>query len=284
MISEKDMPVTALLPLDDIEAQAREAWNIGSRLCTGCGAYHQVWGLMRQSGVVGGTKVDEALLAPVLRNAQSGQGRLLIAGAADAGLLRLVVNALPDRTLDICVADRCPAPLALVDRVRTPEGVSVRTMQLDLLEMTEESHYDLILSHSMLPFVPAASRALFLERLRRALLPGGKLLLVLRTAPKPTEAAATAHDDVWFERAMRIFADHEELSRFAGPELPLKLKAYADARTGRLHAFQHPDEILDLLRAAGFIAVQHQESGESTRLEAAGQTIAKRSHIFVATA
>ncbi|MGC6331650.1 SAM-dependent methyltransferase [Rhizorhabdus sp. FW153] len=275
--------MNALLPLDDVEAQARAAWDIGSKLCTSCGAYHQIWGLMRLAGAVGGPKVDEDFLGPVLGNVKAGQGRILIAGAADAGLLQLVVHALPDRPLDVCVADRCPAPLALIDRIEAPDRVSIRTMQLDLRELTHERRYDLILSHSMLSFVPAASRAPFLDRLRRALVPGGTLLLVLRTAPKPTEAAALAHDDVWFERAMRLFADHQDLSRFAGPELPLRLKDYMAVRTSRLHAFHTPDEVTDLLREAGFVLVQHQESGESTRLEAAGQTIVKRSHIFVAT-
>jgi SAM-dependent methyltransferase len=283
MTHDKDMPVNALLPLDDVEAQARAAWDMGSQLCTSCGAYHQVWGLMRLAGVVGGTKVDEDFLGPVLGSVNAGQGRILIAGAADAGLLQLVAHALPGRSLDVCVADRCPAPLALIDRIEAPDRVSIRTMQLDLRELTEERRYDLILSHSMLSFVPAASRVPFLDRLRRALVPGGTLLLVLRTAPKPTEAAAVAHDDVWFERAKRLFADHQELSRFAGPELPLRLKEYTVVRTSRLHAFHNPEEVTDLLRDAGFVLVQHQESGESTRLEAAGQTIAKKSHIFIAT-
>lgn len=284
MTSDKDMTVNAPLALDDVEAQARAAWDIGARLCTSCGAYHQIWGLMRLSGVVGGTKVDEDLLGPVLRDIDAAKGRILIAGAADAALLQLIVHALPDRHLEVCIADRCPAPLALIDRTETPDRVSVRTMQLDLRELAEEQRYDLILSHSMLPFVPAPSRAAFLARLRRALAPGGKLVLVLRTSPKPTEAAAVAHDEVWFERAMRLFAEHEQLSRFAGPDLPLRLRQYAAVRASRLHAFHHPVEVTDLLREAGFATVAHQESGESTRLEAAGQTIAKKSHIFVATA
>jgi SAM-dependent methyltransferase len=271
-----------MIALDDLDAQAREGWRTGQQLCRGCGGYHQVWGLLRASGVVGGTRVDQPVLAPLIADLAAPGQNILIAGAADAGLLQFMVEAAHARPLTIDIADRCPAPLALISEIAPPAAVAVRGFEADLTQFAAAAAYGLILSHSMLYFVPPEARGAVLSNLANALTPNGRLVLVLRLS-EPVEAAAlAAHDDAWLARARDKLAAVPNLTAFAGENLERVLADYARSRAVRLEAFSNPAQVEAALNAAGMVLDQHLVSGASTRLTMAGQVNAKQSHIFVA--
>lgn len=272
------------IALDDIDAQAREGWRLGRRLCRDCGGYHQVWGLLRASGVVGGARVDQALLAPLIDELARPGANILIAGAADAGLLQLAAGAATARPLRIDISDRCPSPLALIAAIAPPAAIETRCFQADLTRLESASRYDLILSHSMLYFVPPPQRGAVLANLGRTLAPDGRLVLVLRLSD-PVEADALAeHDNAWINRAREKLAATPALRDFAGDELEPVLAAYARARAARLEAFSDPAQVEAALNAAGLTLDRHLVSGASTRMILAGVVNAKQSHIFIARA
>jgi len=274
----------SLIPLDDLDRQAREGWRLGAALCRGCGGYHQVWGLLRASGVVGGISVDDQILGPLLdETVQPGQ-RVLIAGAADAGLLQYLAASVRARPLKVRIVDRCPAPLALLARIAPPAGISLDLAQAELAQLDEPAAHDLILSHSMLYFISPSGRLQVLARLRDALAPGGRLALVLRLSKPVVAADAMDHDEAWLKRARARLAGHPDLTAMAGDDLEPVLAAYARARAVRLDAYSTPAEVEHVMARCGLALVQHIVSGASTTLRMGDTINRKQSHIFVARA
>ena len=273
--------MTDAIPLDDLGAQAREGWRLGARLCTTCGGYHQVWGLLRAAGVVGGPLVDRAVLGPLLSETVGPKARVLIAGAADAGLLQLMAETAAARPLTVIVIDLCPAPLALIGAIDPLPGITVWTRQGDLTTLTERDAYDLILSHSMLGFLAPGDRLILLRRLRDALKPDGRLALTVRTAPPVQAVGMAEHDDAWLARAQGMLSACPDLVEFAGEALEPALARFARHRARRLEGFSDPAEVTALLENAGLAVERHQVSGESTALTLGGALHIKQSQVFL---
>ena len=270
-----------MIRLDDADAMTREGWRLGARHCT-CGGYHQLWGLLRQAGVVGGTQLDAPILSPLLGNLLVDGGEVLIAGAADGAQLELLAWAANGRRLQVTVADRCAAPLELIGRLAPLPGISVETLQVDLAALERTGAWELVLSHSMLPFVPPEARPALLRSLHVALRPQGRLVLVVRTSAGLSADELAQHDAAWLARAR---------DRLSGVPLPgpreaveLLLQRHAQERRARAAALPSADAVEVLLREAGFHIEQAIAGEESTTLELAGRRRAARSYVFVASA
>lgn len=275
-------PSRELLDPSDLIGLAAAGWRLGQERCAECGGYHRVWGTLRAAGVVGGTAADEAILAPLLSGMLKPDGRVFLAGSADSGLLDLVVRAAGQIPLKVEVADLCATPLAVIEQVRRPTAIDVSTRRLDLADLEDEGQRDLILSHSMLPFVPQTQRLEILVRLRRALAPDGRLVLAARTSAGLTATEAELHDQAWTIRARKRITD-------AGVPLPgpaeafdADLATFAARRQGQLGGFETAEVIAGLLEQAGFEVLQTLKSQETTRLHLGGGTHSRQSYVFVA--
>ena len=269
------------LRVDDLDALAREGWRLGGRHC-GCNGYHQLWGLLRQAGVVGGTRLDEPVLTPLLRERLADGMRVLVAGAADPAQLGLLARAGDGKRLLVTVADRCAAPLALIARLEPIAGLAIETHQGDLAALDRTEAWDLILSHSMLPFVAPDARRTVLRELRAALRPGGVLVLVVRTAPGVSAAELAGHDAAWLTHARR------RLSRvpLPGPAeaVDALLRKHAVDRRARVASSPTREAVEALLGDSDYRLTQVLPGPESTALELDGRRVAARSYVFVAAA
>lgn len=274
--------MTDLIALNDVEAQAREGWRLGAELCTKCDAYHQAWGILRVAKVMAGISNDDSFLTPMIDELVRPESHVFIAGSADAGLLQLVVNSSTARPIRVTVVDRCPSPIALIDRVAIPDGVTVDAHTADLTTLDEQGRYDLILSHSMLPFVDDATRVAILRRFRASLTEGGRLLLVVRTAPLAPAEVRKEHGDAWLAQALKKLEARPDLIEFCGDTLNDRVAQNADARARRAYAFKETSEIVDMLARGGFAVERQLLSRESGALQVRGERIAKQGHIFVA--
>lgn len=273
--------MTSNLAIDDLPALAKAGWDLGERLCTACGGFHRVWGTLRSGGVVGGVEADEAVLLPLLAELTPSGTRAFIGGSADPGILQLVLRAAQGRSIEVVVTDLCPTPLAVIDALAPLPGLTLRTEVLDITRLDVTASFDLILSHSLLPFLAPADRHEALVRMRRALAPGGRLVIAARTAaPLSTEEAAD-HDEAWLSRAWtRIAASGSSLPGPREAFEPL-LRAFAAERPKRLWDLGTPDAISAMLEAAGMSVLSCQESRATTGLSLAGQLKAKQSYVFV---
>ncbi len=273
--------MTTALEIDDLPALAKAGWTLGERLCTHCGGFHRVWGTLRSAGVVGGVEADEAVLLPLLRDLTPDGTRVFIGGSADPGILQLLLRAAEGRALEVLVTDLCKTPLAVIEALEPQAGLSLRTKELDITRLDAIGGYDLILSHSLLPFLTPADRHDALVRMRKALAPGGHLVIAARTAAPLNSEEAAGHDEAWLNRAWtRIAASGSELPADRATFEPL-LKAFAAERPKRLWDLGTPEAISAMIEAAGLKVVSCQESRATTGLNLAGRTKAKQSYVFV---
>ena len=119
-------------------------FRLAQELCAECRDYHAIWPYRRLSRTVSGIEATADIVGALLRESTQPNGRILIAGAADAGVLALTVQATENLTPFIDVADRCPTPLAVCRRFAETHGFSITTLHLDLGSFAPAQHYDVV--------------------------------------------------------------------------------------------------------------------------------------------
>jgi hypothetical protein len=148
--------------------------------CAECRDYHSVWPYRRLSRMVFGIETGADIVEALLREFTQQNGRILIAGSADAGLTALTARATKDQNPFIDVADRCPTPLGVCRRFAQAQSLPVRTLQLDFGSTLPQRRYDVVFGHCIVQFVPPPSRVDFLRKLGQAMTRRGALILVER--------------------------------------------------------------------------------------------------------
>src|SRR5215467_4124293 len=102
---------------EDLFQLAEHGFHTAARFCKSCYHYHALWGYERLAGIKSnGFETERDLLEPLLNSELPERGRVLIAGAADAGLLAFTAQTMHNRVGAITVADRCPTPLEVCRR------------------------------------------------------------------------------------------------------------------------------------------------------------------------
>jgi SAM-dependent methyltransferase len=237
-------------PLRDLAA---EAYELSDQLCDTCRDLHALWSYIRLSRASTGVEGRESRLHAELR-ALFGHGfrHVLIAGSQDAGLLALVVHAGVEHAVEITVLDICETPLELCRRLAKQWSLSIETIRQDLLGLNLERRFDVVLVHGTLHFIAADRRIEALTRIRRAIRPGGRLMLLFNTSrPVMTKIIQEPRADY----GSLVLAELKRL------DVPLpdaeavmreRLNAHQSRRELREGAFVEPQDVELLLIAAGF--------------------------------
>lgn len=270
------------LPLDinDLDGQAYEIWRLANQLCGDCGTYHKLRGVLLKAAGIHGGKYDTETLEPFFRRLAFPGARILIAGSADAGLLRTVLDCVEARPLAITILDLCPTPLALIDGLQPIPDVSISTQVADLTQPLEIGGFDLIVSHSMLPFVPWEARGLVLDSLRSALAPGGRLVVSASVGNGLTADNRRTARQAWLGKVLKAVDDLPEMVTLLGEAKQELLRDYAERFRYTDDAFNTVDQIVSLLEAHG---LEIDEQGYGPDRPAVGvATPGRRSAIFVA--
>ncbi len=154
-----------------------------------CTWYHASWPVLKALGVFISLKSDDDFLLPAIQNAiVGGARRILISGAADAGMLARLASCLPSAPdMQITVLDCCPTPLALCQQYADLAGFTIQTIQADILTYSDSSAYDLICTHSFLTFFVAQQRQKLVQQWHRLLRPGGVVITAQRVRPGESE-------------------------------------------------------------------------------------------------
>ena len=250
---------------EDLPLLAAESFELSKSLCRTCGQVHALWPYIRLARASTGVEPPSSYLQSLLTALiADGRRRLLVAGAADTGLLALVTRVDAGRSADIVVLDRCETPLALCRRWAARVPHPIVTLHQDLRDLNEAQLFDLVLVHGTLHFIAAPERPDVLARLRRSLAPGGRLVLLFNTsAPVVGDLARHGRDG---------YADWvlDELKRI-GVTLPephdafrTRLISHAQERENREGAFAVPEDVDALLANAGFTLQKRVEVGTPT--------------------
>lgn len=250
-------------PLTEIQMQeadfeqlgdiAAEAYEVAGRLCGSCHNLHALWPYIRLSRSSTGLERSGSVLEMALRSfIGEGLRKILVAGAADTGLLSLILRAADDFDVDITVLDVCGAPLELCRRLASRRSIFVKTVRQDLAELDEWTTFDLVLVHGTLHFITKERRLNALTGIHRALRPNGRLILLFNTSRPST---IRKDDKLHVEYAESVV---KELRRLAIPlpdtesEFVRRLSEHSRQRQEREGAFADPVDAKRLLEAAGF--------------------------------
>ena len=232
---------------EDLRQLAEHGFHTAARFCKGCYHYHALWGYERLAGIKSnGFETERDLLEPLLNSELPANGRVLIAGAADAGLLAFTVQTTEGRPSTTTVADRCPTPLEVCRRYAEARGLDLSTEVVELTLAAASSGHDLAFAHNVLMLQPLNLHAAFLKNIRRSLSPHGKLILVNRVrsgksrTPLPPEHYATRMIEALSERGIAL---PEPVAEFRA-----RLQTYAE----RQHVWS--DAIVDLPHVEGAFA------------------------------
>jgi hypothetical protein len=181
--------------------------------------------------------------------ASTGPLRIVIAGAADTGILATCAHAVSSLGPDVAarvaytVIDLCMTPLALCETFARRHGLSVDLHRADLCKMDITIPSDLVVLHSILSYLPATHHHATIRELRRWLKPRGRMLvsnrvrLAARRRPSDAEIVAS-YVDRCAARGVRCRPAEVVLG-------------YLDQPTIDEAEFMHWDQIADTLVSSG---------------------------------
>ena len=232
---------------------AAEAYAVAGHFCGSCRNLHALWPYIRLSRSSTGLEHSGSVLQAALR-AFIGEGlrKILIAGAADTGLLSLVLRAADDFDVDVTVLDVCASPLELCRRLAGQWSIPVRTVKQDLADLDEQQEFDLVLVHGTLHFIAGEKRLNVLARIQKGLRPNGRLVLLFNTSRPST---IRTDDKFHVDYAESVV---NELRRLAIPlpdsesEFIRRLSDHSRQRQEREGAFANLGDVEKLLETAGF--------------------------------
>lgn len=256
----------------DPENLAPYQFRLAQDLCADCRDYHAIWPYRRLSRTVSGIEATADIVQTVLREASRPNGRILIAGAADAGMLALTLEATKDLAPVIDVADRCATPLAVCRRYAERLGHAITTHQLDLGTNAPSAHYDVVFGDCILQFLPQQLHVEVLRKLGQTMSEASTLVLVERLrvqagGPRPGNRAA--------ETLSGLAAQGIELPEDE-PAFVSRLNRMLDAQRTRIAAYSAPNDLSSSLVEAGFnLRTLSVTEGQRTVLQDGGRVTMK---------
>jgi SAM-dependent methyltransferase len=248
---------------EDLRRVAAEGFEMAGRLCRGCGSFHALWPYLRlaRATSAGSEDVTSVIHSVLAEQMAAGRKDVLIAGAADTGVLAMVAGAGAGGPVNIVVLDRCETPLELCRRLAQRWALPIATLHEDLGNLHRPAHFDIVFAHGTLHFFNPDRRVDVLARMRRALRPGGCLVLRANAGGRiEGELTGEGRDGypAWVP---------EELARIGVP-LPEpaeafreRLRMHAVSREHREGAFATAEEIKATLVQAGFAIRDWREVG-----------------------
>jgi len=271
---------------ENIPQLAQTAARLALRYCGSCQNYHFLWPYLRLIGTPGRAGDSQGFLESALAEPTSNdQWRVLIAGCADTGLLSVVARATTgDRQAGITVLDRCRTPLELCRDFAERWALPLETLHVDLVDLSVDPRFDIVLAHTTLTFIVPERRLEAMTRLRRALRPGGKLILRFRTRGD----VEAAHLSTYRSTVPSRLIEQLDSMRLPLPEsreaLQRRVETYAAERHAREASEPEYAEVEKLLDRAGFDieAIVPVASDHSASFEKASAALSSR--LFVATA
>jgi hypothetical protein len=193
LIAEIDEPLRTSAAINFVNAGEFCERHPGA---SGCYCYHAIWQYLRLANVTPAVRVDGALFVDAAeRFARTGRlKRILVSATADYSMLAHLAfgAARAGRSVEIDVMDRCGTSLAINAWFARERGLTVRVFKGDVLAVQPERQYDLICTHSFLPFV--SDPALLFRRWQSWLVPGGHVCFSNRISPKPIPFDARSHE------------------------------------------------------------------------------------------
>jgi SAM-dependent methyltransferase len=250
-------------PLAESAPLARQWSEI---LCHGCGSYHGAWQTLRLLGVINSMRSDDDFLITQLDLAiGSGARNILISGAADYALqARIAAVAKTHRaTPRLTIVDQCETPLELNRWYANRMGVDVDVLQGNILNYLKPDHFDLVCTHSFLPFFNAQERGKLVGAWWDCLKPGGAVLTTQRTRPGSTSKRHGFSQEQANELGQRAHDQAEKQFDRLGVAPKLARRLAVDYATGKsTYVLRDSEQLRQLFLHQGFELEQFAPPGQ----------------------
>lgn len=167
---------------EDLPKLARFSFDHADALCDaahGCKPYHKTWSYLRLFERGGALPVGEAFYREELEQVVARAGkRVLLSGAADTGLMALVVKVFAELGVapDITLVDRCGTVIEQNQLFAETLNLKAEFFVGDICDFCAEP-FDFIFAHSFLLFFPDKEKIGVLARTWRRLLKDDGIVL-----------------------------------------------------------------------------------------------------------
>ncbi|HZM46142.1 MAG TPA: class I SAM-dependent methyltransferase [Burkholderiales bacterium] len=221
-----------------------------------CAWYHGFWQYLRLLKLVTTPEHHAAFYRSALGEAARlpGARRVLVAGAADYGMLAHVIAAFREQGNEpqVTVNDLCETPLRLNQWYAHRVGSDLSVCRCDTLQYAEERPFDVVCTHSFLGRFPPARRLDLTRKWYRLLRPGGLAVTVKRIRPgSGTELSGfTPEQAEAFRDKVRAAARSLSTPGIAPEDLAENARVYADRNS--TWPLRSREEIVELFERASF--------------------------------
>lgn len=271
------------LYVEDLRQLAADAADVARRHCGSCQNMHLLWPYLRLTRATDGCSGADLIQAALKRLVAEGGRRILIAGAADTGVLAVVAQAVAPENA-IVVLDRCETPLELCRRFARHWSLSIDTRRVDLLDFAAESEFDVALAHSLLQFIAPEHRVDVLSRLRRSLRPNGRLIITFRRSARIEGSLLPEYRESYPKNLLERLDDMNIVLPEPRAVFLRRVKAYSEERALREGAHRDRADVEQLIKAAGFLieSITAIESTISTPFKKFADKLSKQRFLAVA--
>ena len=221
-----------------------------------CAWFHGFWQYLRLLELIATPKHHTAFYGAALGAAARSPDvkRVLVAGAADYGMLAQVIAAFRHygNEPEVTVSDVCETPLRLNEWYAGRVGCPITTNRCDMLEYPAGRPFDVVCTHSFLGEFPPCQRLDLVRKWHEVLRPGGVVVTVKRIRPDAGSEPIrfTADQARAFEARVREAARSAALPGVTAQELADDAKTYAE----RSHTWplKSREEIAGLFEQSSF--------------------------------
>jgi hypothetical protein len=269
---------------ENLPALAEYGFRLAQENCVGCQGYHALWGYERLAQIKSNSfRTESDLLEPLLTTHLPFEGRILIVGAADAGLLAFVAQATRSRKPRITIVDRCATPLAICRHYAQAHDLPIETVLADLTEETVGVRHDLAFAHNILMLQPLAGHSIFLRNISGALLQDGTFVLVHRVRTSHTKARRLPPEH-YASRILNALAAQRVALPESEANFRRRLEAYAEAQHSWSDAVVGLDHVEVAFAEARFRIEKRIDHDRRRTIpdRDGGDAVAMPTHIFVA--
>lgn len=284
MKSLQSLPEISVPSEDEFRAQSFRYLPLSIAHCECPDRWHILWMGLKATGLLRGVYQQAPLMKTMLAPYWTPGGRVLIAGAADAGSLEVLSRLFEDKQASYTVVDQCKAPLEMVKQYAAQAGLDLDARLVNLTDLPHGQTWDLVFIHYTLSFLDAPMRAGFLRRLKASLSPTGVALCAVRFQDSRTSSkigSEQAQTEKW------LVSSSMQLSNIFGTEPDLIrpllqwLPAYAQSRQNRERTMPHADVLRQEFQQAGLEILDASEPTASVTTQDLSEPTVIKNQIFV---
>jgi hypothetical protein len=249
--------------------------------CTCSDGWHFIWASLKAGQQRRSIYYQQPLLLDLLSPVISKTKKILIAGAADSGIL-MVLNSIFGDEVRYSAFDICNAPLEQMKIFASEHDIFLTTHCESLLSWNSNEKFDLIFIHNTLNFLTVSEMGKVLDKFKDNLSVNGFITCGMRYEMVSAESTARRNqtlDDTILKVVNKTYQNHPELISIVSA----KVDAYVDQKRSRGVQSLRPDDFQKIISNAGYeqIAAYQDDHTPTSILNNTPSDSAIRSDVYL---